>query len=153
MICWRICIRYERDGRDSERRGKEASGAGARDVAGCGGDLPVHADADDDQCVCGVAGEVWRRAAGSMACWRLCTLLAAGVFGLLRLRRWGWALVLGGCLTLCSGESVCVSEDACGAVPGAGTVCAGVFSVPGADGSAGPAAMSLYLGMAAMVGC
>ena len=31
----------------------------------------------------------------------LCTLLAAGVFGLLRLRRWGWALVLGGCLTLC----------------------------------------------------
>ncbi len=33
----------------------------------------------------------------------LCTLLAAGVFGLLRLRRWGWALVLGGCLTLCLG--------------------------------------------------
>jgi hypothetical protein len=29
----------------------------------------------------------------------LCTLLAAGVFGLLRLRRLGWALVLGGCLT------------------------------------------------------
>ena len=34
----------------------------------------------------------------------LCTLLAAGVFGLLRLRRWGWALVLGGCLTLCIGN-------------------------------------------------
>ncbi|WP_433984219.1 hypothetical protein RBB78_03700 [Tunturiibacter empetritectus] len=34
----------------------------------------------------------------------LCTLLAAGVFGLLRLRRWGWALVLGGCLTLCLGN-------------------------------------------------
>ena len=34
----------------------------------------------------------------------LCTLLAAGVFGLLRLRRWGWALVLGGCLTLCLGH-------------------------------------------------
>ena len=34
----------------------------------------------------------------------LCTLLAAGVFGLLRLRRWGWALVLGGCLTLCMGN-------------------------------------------------
>jgi hypothetical protein len=30
----------------------------------------------------------------------LCTLLAAGIFGLLRLRRWGWALVLGACLTL-----------------------------------------------------
>jgi hypothetical protein len=34
----------------------------------------------------------------------LCTLLAAGVFGLLRLRRWGWALVLGGCLTLFLGN-------------------------------------------------
>jgi lysylphosphatidylglycerol synthetase-like protein (DUF2156 family) len=34
----------------------------------------------------------------------LCTLLAAGVYGLLRLRRWGWALVLGGCLTLCLGN-------------------------------------------------
>jgi len=34
----------------------------------------------------------------------LCTLLAAGVFGLLRLKRWGWALVLGGCLTLCLGN-------------------------------------------------
>jgi lysylphosphatidylglycerol synthetase-like protein (DUF2156 family) len=34
----------------------------------------------------------------------LCTLLAAGVFGLLRMRRWGWALVLAGCLTLCLGN-------------------------------------------------
>ncbi len=34
----------------------------------------------------------------------LCTLLAAGIFGLLRMRRWGWALVLGGCLTLCVGN-------------------------------------------------
>ena len=34
----------------------------------------------------------------------LCTLLAAGVFGLLRLRRWGWALVLGGCLSLFLGN-------------------------------------------------
>jgi drug/metabolite transporter (DMT)-like permease len=34
----------------------------------------------------------------------LCTLLAAGIFGLLRLRRWGWALILGGCLTLCLGD-------------------------------------------------
>ena len=32
------------------------------------------------------------------------TLLAAGVFGLLRLRRWGWALVLGGCVMLCAGN-------------------------------------------------
>lgn len=28
----------------------------------------------------------------------LCTLLAAGIFGLLRLRKWGWALVTAGCL-------------------------------------------------------
>jgi hypothetical protein len=34
----------------------------------------------------------------------LCTALAAGVFGLLRLRRWGWALVLAGCLTLSLGN-------------------------------------------------
>jgi len=33
----------------------------------------------------------------------ICTLFAAGIFGLLRLRRWGWALVLGGCLTLSLG--------------------------------------------------
>lgn len=34
----------------------------------------------------------------------LCTLLAAGIFGLLRMRRWGWSLVLAGCLTLCLGN-------------------------------------------------
>lgn len=34
----------------------------------------------------------------------LCTLLAAGIFGLLRLRRWGWALVLAGCLLLAAGD-------------------------------------------------
>lgn len=33
----------------------------------------------------------------------LCTLLAAGVLGLMRLKRWGWSLVLGGCLTLALG--------------------------------------------------
>jgi len=42
--------------------------------------------------------------AGKYGVLALCTLLAAGVFGLLRLRRWGWALVLGGCLTLCLGN-------------------------------------------------
>lgn len=30
----------------------------------------------------------------------ICTLLVIGVFGFLRLRRWGWALVTGGCLCL-----------------------------------------------------
>ena len=30
----------------------------------------------------------------------VCTLLVVGVFGFLRLRRWGWALVTAGCLSL-----------------------------------------------------
>jgi len=34
----------------------------------------------------------------------ICTLLAAGVFGLLKMTRWGWALVLAGCLTLFLGN-------------------------------------------------
>jgi hypothetical protein len=34
----------------------------------------------------------------------LCTLLGAGIFGLLRMLRWGWALVLGGCMTLFLGN-------------------------------------------------
>ena len=41
--------------------------------------------------------------AGKYGILALCTLLAAGVYGLLRLQRWGWSLVLGGCLTLCAG--------------------------------------------------
>ncbi len=34
----------------------------------------------------------------------ICTLLAVGIFGLLRLYRWGWALVLAGCLLVASGD-------------------------------------------------
>jgi len=30
----------------------------------------------------------------------VCTLIVIGVFGFLRLRRWGWALITGGCLCL-----------------------------------------------------
>ena len=33
----------------------------------------------------------------------LCTLLAVGLFGLLRLRKWGWALVSAGCLLFAAG--------------------------------------------------
>jgi hypothetical protein len=33
----------------------------------------------------------------------LCTILAAGIFGLLRLRKWGWAIVTAGCILLSSG--------------------------------------------------
>jgi hypothetical protein len=33
----------------------------------------------------------------------VCTLLAVGVFGMLRLLRWGWALVSAGCLLMATG--------------------------------------------------
>jgi len=33
----------------------------------------------------------------------VCTLLVVGVFGMLRLLRWGWALVTAGCLLMASG--------------------------------------------------
>lgn len=34
----------------------------------------------------------------------ICTLLAVGVFGFLRLKKWGWAIVTAGCLLLSSGD-------------------------------------------------
>ena len=34
----------------------------------------------------------------------LCTLLAVGIFGLLRLKKWGWAIVAAGCLLLSVGD-------------------------------------------------
>ena len=34
----------------------------------------------------------------------LCTILAAGIFGLLRLKKWGWAIVCAGCLLLSAGD-------------------------------------------------
>jgi hypothetical protein len=34
----------------------------------------------------------------------LCSLLAVGIFGLLRLRKWGWSLVIAGCLLLAAGD-------------------------------------------------
>jgi type IV secretory pathway VirB2 component (pilin) len=34
----------------------------------------------------------------------LCTLLAAGILGLLRLRKWGWALVTAGCLLFAASD-------------------------------------------------
>ena len=34
----------------------------------------------------------------------LCTLLAIGIFGLLRLQKWGWSLVIAGCLLLAAGD-------------------------------------------------
>jgi hypothetical protein len=34
----------------------------------------------------------------------VCTLLAVGIFGLLRLQKWGWSLVIAGCLLLAAGD-------------------------------------------------
>ena len=34
----------------------------------------------------------------------LCTFLALGILGLLRLQKWGWALVIAGCLLMASGD-------------------------------------------------
>jgi hypothetical protein len=34
----------------------------------------------------------------------VCSLLAVGVFGLLRLQKWGWALVTAGCLLFAAGD-------------------------------------------------
>ena len=44
----------------------------------------------------------------------VCTLLAAGIFGLLRLRRWGWSLVLAGCLLLAMGDGFYFSKTHAG---------------------------------------
>ena len=45
-----------------------------------------------------------RFGAGKYGVLAICTLFAVGIFGLLRLYRWGWALVLAGCLTLSLGN-------------------------------------------------
>ena len=42
--------------------------------------------------------------AGKLGILALCTLLVAGIFGLLKMKRWGWSLVLAGCLLLCFGD-------------------------------------------------
>jgi drug/metabolite transporter (DMT)-like permease len=46
---------------------------------------------------------VYGRGVARYAILTLCTLLATGIFGLLRLAKWGWALVTAGCLLLAAG--------------------------------------------------
>ena len=46
---------------------------------------------------------VYGRGVAKYAILTLCTLLATGIFGLLRLAKWGWALVTAGCLLLAAG--------------------------------------------------
>jgi hypothetical protein len=47
---------------------------------------------------------MFRTAAAGYGVLAVCTLLVIGVFGLLRMRRWGWALVLGGAVFLALGD-------------------------------------------------
>jgi hypothetical protein len=51
----------------------------------------------------GVKG-VYGAGVGKYGILTVCTLLAAGIFGLLRLRKWGWALVTAGCLLFAAGD-------------------------------------------------
>ncbi|HXB61253.1 MAG TPA: hypothetical protein VNU94_00205 [Acidobacteriaceae bacterium] len=47
---------------------------------------------------------MFRTAAAGYGVLAVCTLLAIGVFGLLKMKRWGWALVLGGAIFLALGD-------------------------------------------------
>lgn len=54
----------------------------------------------------------------------LCTLLGAGIFGLLRLQKWGWAIVTAGCLLLSVGYFFHFSK-----VHQAGALVQGIFAL------------------------
>ena len=47
---------------------------------------------------------MFRTVAAGYGVLAVCTLLAIGVFGLLKMRRWGWALVMGGAIFLALGD-------------------------------------------------
>ncbi len=72
----------------------------------------------------------------------ICTLLMVGVFGLLRMRRWGWALVLGGCLTLFVGNLFVFQKTHGGPFLLQGLFALVFFLYLGADRGPGPAAVS-----------
>lgn len=46
---------------------------------------------------------IYGAGAGRYGVLTVCTLLAVGIFGLLRMRRWGWAIVTAGALLLAMG--------------------------------------------------
>lgn len=41
----------------------------------------------------------------------VCSLLLIGIFGLLRMKRWGWALVTGGCIVMALGDLFLFSRN------------------------------------------
>ncbi len=54
--------------------------------------------------VYGALQNVYGSGLGKYGVLTICSLLAVGIFGLLRLYRWGWALVMAGCLLLAAGD-------------------------------------------------
>lgn len=54
--------------------------------------------------VYGALSGVFGAGVGKYGVLGVCTLLAVGIFGLLRLTKWGWALVTAGCLLLGTGD-------------------------------------------------
>jgi len=52
----------------------------------------------------GAVRGMFRTPAANYSVLAVCSLLVIGVFGLLRMQRWGWALVLGGAIFLALGD-------------------------------------------------
>src|ERR1700722_5524795 len=120
MTCWRICIRYKAGIRD-QGSGIREQGSGNREQ-GSGVRMREAGQKSVGQMLPGIAGipmflmfitmlNVYAGLRGAFGggvtkygVLALCTLLAAGVFGLLRLKKWGWSLVTAGCLLLSAGD-------------------------------------------------
>jgi hypothetical protein len=55
--------------------------------------------------VYGALSNAFGNGAGKYGVLTLCTILVAGLFGLLRMRRWGWSIVVAGCLLVVCGDA------------------------------------------------
>ena len=65
----------------------------------------------------------------------LCSLLAAGIYGLLRLQKWGWALVTAGCLLFATGYFFYFSKTHAGFLPDSGTLRPHLLPLPRPSGN------------------
>ena len=61
--------------------------------------------------VFGAMGNMFGTGAGKYGVLALCTLLVAGIFGLLKMKRWGWALTSAGCLLVSCGDAYFFSRS------------------------------------------
>jgi heme/copper-type cytochrome/quinol oxidase subunit 4 len=84
---------------DPETESKEVKGRMLPGIAGICIFMILMTTANVYAALAGVYG----RGVAKYAILTLCTLLATGIFGLLRLAKWGWALVTAGCLLLAAG--------------------------------------------------